>query len=174
MKPVQRLLLVPCLAPLLALLLIATSASRSPSRLQLLVWSSNPQPIGAWMALAGLGGAALSGVAALLLLPPAPRLSRRYHQSVAPDRDGADWSPGPSRAAEPMPERDVRDPAPTVAVPYRVVHRGSGASDASSHPPQSAPAGRSRPTAASAVDAPPDAVPSVGSMDWGDDPDRDW
>ena len=72
MKLLQRLFLVPCLAPLLALLLIAVSTTRTPSRLQILLWTSNPQPIGLWMALAGVGGAGLSGLAALLLMPAAP------------------------------------------------------------------------------------------------------
>ena len=125
MKLLQRLLLVPCLAPLLALLLIAVSTTRTPSRLQILLWTSNPQPIGFWMALAGVGGAGLSGLAALLLMPAAPSLRRQFHQPVEPNRQVDDFGINPPKGADPMPERDIRDPAPTVAVPYRVVQRGS-------------------------------------------------
>ena len=91
MKLLQRLLLVPCLAPLLALLLIAVSTTRTPSRLQILLWTSNPQPIGLWMALAGVGGAGLSGLAALLLMPAAPSLRRQIHQPVEPNRSIDDF-----------------------------------------------------------------------------------
>ena len=153
MKPVQRLLLVPCLAPLLALLLIAASSNRSPSRLQMLIWTSSPQPIGVWIALAGLGGAGLSGVAALLLMPPAPRLRRRLHQPMEPHRSVVDAYDTPAPGPDPMPERDVRDPTPTVAVPYRVVKRGSAPSSAPSEPV---------------------ASPAMDPMGWGDDPDQDW
>ena len=64
----------------------------------------------------------------------------------------------PQQAPAPMPERDVRDPAPTVAVPYRVVQKGRP--QHRSNEPQ--PAARSATAATNA------------SQDWGDDPDRDW
>ena len=160
MKPIQRLLLVPCLAPLLAVLLIAVSSPRSTSRLQLLVWSSSPQPIGVWMALAGLAGAGLSGLSALVLMPQSPQLKRRLHQPVEPGRWAETEASPPPRAVDPMPERDVRDPAPTVAVPYRVVQRGSSPSSKPS-PPEERP-----------VD--PSSFQSDAPIDWGDDPDRDW
>lgn len=164
MKPVQRLLLVPCLAPLLALLVIAGFNSRSSSRLQVLTWRSSPQPIGVWMALAGLSGAGLSGVAALLLLPPAPRLSRRLHQPLQSNRATVDQDNAASWAPDPMPERDVRDPSPTVAVPFRVIQRGTA--------PSSAPSAGS--DQASARRPNPQPSPATEPMDWGDDPDQDW
>ena len=164
MKPVQRLLLVPCLAPLLALFVIAGFNSRSSSRLQLLTWRSSPQPIGVWMALAGLSGAGLSGVAALLLMPPAPRLSRRLHQPMQSNRAAVDQDNAASWAPDPMPERDVRDPSPTVAVPFRVIQRGTASSPAPSDGSDQASARRAN----------PQPSPATEPMDWGDDPDQDW
>ena len=164
MKPVQRLLLVPCLAPLLALLVIAGFNSRSSSRLQLLTWRSSPQPIGVWMALAGLSGAGLSGVAALLLMPPAPRLTRRLHQPMQSNRAKVDQDNAASWAPDPMPERDVRDPSPTVAVPFRVIQRGTAPSPAPSAGSDQASARRPNPKPS----------PATEPMDWGDDPDQDW
>ena len=160
MTLLQRLLLVPCLAPLLALLLISVSTPRSASRLQILLWTSNPQPIGLWMALAGVGGAGLSGLAALLLMPAAPRLRRQLHQPVEPGRFREDFSARPPKPADPMPERDIRDPAPTVAVPYRIVQRGES---------QSRPA-----PVSSEVRVEPVASHNAAAMGWGDDPDQDW
>ena len=160
MNLLQRLLLVPCLAPLLALLLISVSTPRSASRLQILLWTSNAQPIGLWMALAGVGGAGLSGLAALLLMPAAPRLRRQLHQPVEQGQFSEDFSARMPKPADPMPERDIRDPAPTVAVPYRIVQRGESQS-------------RSAPVS-SEVKAEPVASHYGAPMGWGDDPDRDW
>ena len=160
MKLLHRLLLVPCLAPLLALLLIAVSTTRTPSRLQILLWTSTPQPIGLWMALAGFGGAGLSGLAALLLMPAAPSLRRQFHQPVEPNRQVDDFGINPPKGADPMPERDIRDPAPTVAVPYRVVQRGSSQQ-------------RRTPDAPDRKTEPVASQP-MSSMDWGDSPDQDW
>ena len=160
MKLLQRLFLVPCLAPLLALLLIAVSTTRSPSRLQILLWTSNPQPIGLWMALAGVGGAGLSGLAALLLMPAAPSLRRQIHQPVESNRSSDDFGINPPKGADPMPERDIRDPAPTVAVPYRVVQRGASQ--------------QRRVPDAPDIKTEPVASQHISSMDWGDSPDQDW
>ena len=150
----QKLLLIPCLAPLLGLLIASGLNTGSSSQLQLLVWRTPSLPIGAWTALAGLTGAGLSAASALLLLPSAPPLRRRSHQPMdAPVEQ--EW---PQQAPAPMPERDVRDPAPTVAVPYRVVQKGRPQHRGSE--PQ--PAARSATAATNA------------SQDWGADPDRDW
>ena len=160
MKLLQRLLLVPCLAPLLALLLISVSTPRTTSRLQILLWTSNPQPIGIWMALAGVGGAGLSGLAALLLMPAAPSLRRQLHQPVEPIRSSNDFDDQPPKGADPMPERDIRDPAPTVAVPYRIIQRGESKSP-------SAPD-------VSEMKSEPVVSQGMSSRDWGDNPDQDW
>ena len=160
MKSLQRLLLVPCLAPLLAVLLIAASTTRSTSRIQLLVWKTGSQPIGVWIGLAGLAGAGLSGLSALVLMPQPPRLKRRLHQSMEPGQWAEAEASPPPRAADPMPERDVRDPAPTVAVPYRVVQRRTSPSSDSSSSEE--PSFEPKPSRSETV------------WDWGDDPDRDW
>ena len=149
----QKLLLIPCLAPLLGLLIASGLNTASSSQLQLLVWRTPSLPIGAWTALAGLTGAGLSAVSALLLLPSAPPLRRRWHQPL--DRPvEQDW---PQQSPSPMPERDVRDPAPTVAVPYRVVQKGR---------PQHR-GGDPQPSRSA-------AAASQTDHDWGADPDRDW
>ena len=150
----QKLLLIPCLAPLLGVLIASGLNTGSSSQLQLLVWRTPSLPIGAWTALAGLTGAGLSAASALLLLPSAPTLRRRSHKPLDIPVE-QEW---PQQAPAPMPERDVRDPAPTVAVPYRVVQKGRPQHRGSE--PQ--PAARSATAATNA------------SQDWGADPDRDW
>ena len=86
MSSLQRWLLVPCLAPLAAVLLASAFNSSGNTRLQLLIWRSPPLPIGAWTALAGLTGAGLSAVSVLLLVPTTPPLRRqRHHRWSDPD-----------------------------------------------------------------------------------------
>lgn len=167
----QRLLLIPSLAPLLAVLLLSALQERRPQRLNLLLWTSPPLPIGVWTALASLSGAGLTVGGTLLLRSSGPRLRRtqRFHSGtvnpgVRPDdvRDTAAadsaWMPEPR---QPMPERDIREPAPTVAVAYRVVQRPAAAQSASDGPD---------PTPASST------TTAVADHDdqWGDDPDQDW
>ena len=64
-----------------------------------------------------------------------------------------------------MPERDVRDPAPTVAVPYRVIQR-----------PQTSPAeARSQESRSGGSSTGQKARNSHRETDdWDQDPDRDW
>ena len=157
MSMFQRLLLIPCLAPLLAILALSATNAGDKTRLRLLVWTTPPLPVGAWTALAGVGGAAGAAVAACLVLPAERPLSRKRHSPLQPDFDEKDYVANESTTrhnAKPGPERDVREPAPTVSVAYRVIQR---------------PASESRPPQASAVASPPQE-----NSNWGDDPDANW
>ncbi|MFN7900911.1 MAG: hypothetical protein ACK5N0_14865 [Synechococcaceae cyanobacterium] len=151
MTPARRLLLAPLLAPLLALLLLAALNPAPRLSLRLLTWRSAPLPLGAWLAMAASGGALVSASAVGLALGQAGRLpwsERRRSGSAATlsgDSNGDDrWRPSsrepweaeppPPRAAQAAarnaasgfsagPSRAVGEPAPTVAVPFRVIQR---------------------------------------------------
>ena len=113
--------------------------------------------MGGWTALAGVGGAAGAAVAAFLVSPAERPLRRQSRSRVEPEFDERGYAanePTPRSSANPGPERDVREPAPTVSVAYRVIQR-----------PSSAP----RQPDASAV-----ASPSQKFSDWGDDPEANW
>ena len=157
MSMFQRLLLIPCLAPLLALLVLSATNVGDKTRIRLLVWTTPPLPVGAWTALAGVGGAAGAAVAAFLLLPTERPLRRKSHSPVQPEFNQTGYSanePTTRFTANSGPERDVREPAPTVSVAYRVIQR-----------PSSVPQQRE----ASAVASPPQ-----DNSDWGDDPEANW
>ncbi|MCB4427767.1 hypothetical protein FZX09_02920 [Synechococcus sp. MU1643] len=157
MSMFQRLLLIPCLAPLLALLVLSATSAGDKTRIRLLVWTTPPLPLGAWTAMAGVGGAAGAAVAAFLVSPLERPLIRQRRSPVQPELDERDYAANastPRSSANHGPERDVRDPAPTVSVAYRVIQR-----------PSSAP----QPPEASAV-----ASPLQDFGDWGDDPEADW
>ncbi|MCB4406711.1 hypothetical protein [Synechococcus sp. MU1642] len=157
MSVFQRLLLIPCLAPLLALLVLSATNVGDNTRIRLLVWTTPPLPVGAWTAMAGVCGAAGTAIAAFLVSPLERPLSRQRRSPVQPELDERGYAanaPTPRSSADPSPKRDVREPAPTVSVAYRVIQR-----------PSSAP----QQPEASAV-----ASPMKDLSDWGDDPESDW
>ena len=153
----QRLLLIPCLAPLLGLLVLSATNVGDKTRIHLLVWTTPPLPVGVWTALAGAVGAAGASVAAFLLMPTERPLSRQRRSAVRPEFDQTGHTadePTSRPSANPGPERDLREPAPTVSVAYRVIQRSSP---------------KPRPPEASVVASPPEDF-----SDWGDDPDANW
>jgi len=150
----HRLLLLPLLTPLLAVLLLGAINPRPWVALQLLTWRSPALPLGAWIGAAAAAGAGLSAAATGLALqagaaaagtPPGRRQVRRSRSDNRNDSDHDEapiWpEPGPpepmaqDRTAEASggwggwagPSRAPADPPPTVAVPFRVIRRGGKA-----------------------------------------------
>ena len=173
----HRLLLLPLLSPLLVTLLVAALNPRPTLPLRLLTWQTPALPIGLWMAIAAGGGAALSASATALALrqgerPPLRRTVRRRQEqepwttpwggstetrsTPRPPRT----SDAPAAAAAAGPSRAPGEPAPTVSVPYRVLHRPEGGVP---RPFRPEPAAGSRPAAVASVDD-----------DWGDGDGEEW
>jgi hypothetical protein len=131
----QRLLLLPLLAPLLLVLLVGALNPRPNLALRLLIWSTPALPIGAWIALAAGGGAGLSAAAAALALQTGP-VSLRRQVRREPREPVESWEEPPQAAVPPPPrraagpQRPPGDPAPTVAVPFRVIRKGRSAAAA--------------------------------------------
>ncbi len=140
----QRLLLLPLLAPLLVVLLVGVLNPRPGLALRLLIWTSPALPIGAWIALGACGGAGLSAAGTVLALRTGPGSLRRQLRRPAPENrepwtegrrepwDDPSERPSARRQADPSappessagPPRPPGDPAPTVAVPFRVIRKG--------------------------------------------------
>ena len=59
MTPLQRLLLIPCLSPLLLTLLVGGLNLGKAGSLRILTWELPKLPIGVWMAFAATSGAVL-------------------------------------------------------------------------------------------------------------------
>jgi hypothetical protein len=136
----QRLLLLPLIAPLAATLIVAAANPRPGTSLRLLTWQTPALPLGAWIAGAATAGALLSGTATALALRGATpllrrqvRRERRRSEGAAPGwtppTPGGDWrqpaepdAPAGPRAAPP-PERAPGEPPPTMSVPFRVIRR---------------------------------------------------
>ena len=175
MSTFQRLLLIPCLAPLLALLVLSATNVGDKTRLRLLVWTTPALPLGAWTALAAGGGAVGAALTAFMLLPANRPLKRtqhspfqpRFREEVPPAQDEEIRS-----SATPGPERDVREPAPTVSVAYRVVQRPSAEpGHRTTSPMGSSPA---RSTNSRTAERRPKESHQIERGNWGDDPEADW
>jgi hypothetical protein len=207
MTPARRLLLAPLLAPLLALLLLAALNPAPRLSLRLLTWRSAPLPLGAWLAMAASGGALVSAAAVGLALGQAGRLSwseRRRSGSAATltgDSHGDDrwrqssrepWEaePPPPRAPRAAarnaasgfsagPSRAMGEPAPTVAVPFRVIQR-PGERVAATATASAAASATASPTQPARAEAPargqpePAAPASDGLEGWGAPLLEDW
>ena len=183
----QRLLLLPLLSPLLAVLLLGALNPRPWVALRLLTWTSPAWPLGAWVAGAAAAGAGLSAAAAgLALQTGSPVLSERRQVRRRPDEEAEGWGGfddaprNPRRstsstdaASAPAsstpwsswagPTRAAADPPPTVSVPFRVIRKGRGPSA-----PAAGSAASPAPQAATAKTA------TATGDDWGTPASDDW
>ncbi|MFM8259126.1 MAG: hypothetical protein ACKN83_04795 [Vulcanococcus sp.] len=153
MSLLQRLLLLPLLSPLLAVLLVGALNPRPWVALRLLTWTSPAWPLGAWIGGAAAAGAALSATAAGLALQTGTAVlgERRQVRRRPADDDGSEawsgtdpgprsprWGAAPSSASDTPgsttnpwshwagPTRAAAEPPPTVSVPFRVIRKGRG------------------------------------------------
>ena len=178
MTAFQRLLLIPCLSPVVLMLLIATLNLGQPSSLRVLTWRMPTLPIGGWIAIATVLGSGVSAVGGLAMVSAKPVLRREVRRPVTGPDVQEPWSreqPHQARPAEPMawPERDVRDPAPTVSVPFRVVHRGSQPNPTTSQARETNPnKTRDQPTNPYPADA--GGGGGADADDWNQQIDDDW
>lgn len=172
----QRVLLVPLLTPLLAVLLVAAINPRPSVAVRLLIWTSPALPLSAWLAAAAGLGAGVSSLGTALALqgagrgitprrqvrrpgfwndaePEVQRQSEERPEQEPWDRGPKDVEPKPNQASWAGPSRGASEPAPTVSVPFRVIRQ-----------PRSA--------AAAAPSSP--AAPTVVNDDWGSASNDDW
>ena len=129
MTALQRLLLIPCLSPLLVTLLVGGLNLGKAGSLRVLTWELPTLPIGVWMALAATTGAVLGSGGVLAAgstsaQQPLQREVRRPFTWEGEPPETESQRAATSAATMPWPERDVRDPAPTVSVPFRVIRTG--------------------------------------------------
>ena len=197
MTLLRQLLLLPLLAPLLAVLLVGAVNPKPQLRLRLLTWTSPALPLGVWLMLAGGGGAALSAAATSLALAQgmgaqaAPSAARRQVRRPA----GPSWSPwreddnasrteatanGPSDPGDGWPgagpSRSPGEPAPTVEARYRVLRRPArgSAGQASSGAAGAEPAPSTSAARASANGSTAATAAATISDDWGQALSGDW
>ena len=155
-----RLLLLPLLSPLLAVLLIAAVNPRPWVALRLLTWTSPAWPLGGWLATGLAVGAGLSAAGTALALQgqPAALQPRRQVRRGADGPEPRPSSPPPPPRSEPRsapwagPSRSASDPPPTVSVPFRVIRRAKAATATANRAPAAAAAAAQAATAPAADD----------------------
>jgi hypothetical protein len=161
----RRLLLLPVLAPLMAVAALVLLNPRPAVALRLLTWTSPALPVGSWLAMAVAGGGLLSAAATTAALQATGHGRRqvggqpeaRTHE--APHRAPVWPEPSPAPASGAGPERPPGAPAPVVEVPFRVIRKGRGEA--------------ATPTAAATPPAPTAVANAVGDG-WSDAPSDDW
>ena len=155
----RQLLLIPCMAPVVAVLILSVLNPGRAISVQILIWKSPVLPLGVWTAAGVSAGASIGAATALLLVPSGSSLRRKLRQPVHAD-PGVDVP----RQKQPDPnllERDVRDPAPTVAVPFRIVQQPSAGNARHSSKSAAKPSQQTR-------------EQGTSTDDWGTEIDQDW
>ena len=90
---IRRLLVLPLLSPLLAVLLVAALNPRPQLALRVLTWTTPQAPLGLWLGGAALGGAALSGAGTALALGRGQGSGARGRRQVTTNRRfNRDWA----------------------------------------------------------------------------------
>ncbi len=133
MTRLQRLLLIPCLSPLLLSILIGCLNLGKGGSLRILTWELPKLPIGVWIAVAATSGAVLGSGGVLAAGSSTQQtLQREVRRPYAWQEDTSEQvtqRAATAAATMPWPQRDVRDPAPTVSVPFRVIRTGRSSKD---------------------------------------------
>ena len=168
MTPLQRLLLIPCLSPLLLTLLVGGFNLGKSGSLRILTWELPSLPIGVWMSVAATSGALLGSGGVLAAgwsatqQPMQREVRRRFMWQEEPTEQETQRA-ATATATMPWPERDVRDPAPTVSVPFRVIRTGRSAKN-----------GASRVDLKEKVATQPAQTPATSPDDWDQPISTDW
>jgi hypothetical protein len=166
----QRLLLLPLLSPLLAVLLVGAINPRPWVSVRVLTWSSPAWPLGGWIATAAALGAAISSAGAALALQaqgpgviPERQVRRRPDEPESREvrTESVDQA---SRRSWAGPSRNPQEPAPTVSVPFRVIRKGS--TKTTPRPAQAPTPAAARASTTTGSDA--------GNADWSTPISDDW
>lgn len=161
----RRLLLLPVLAPLVAVAALVLLNPRPAVALRLLTWTSPALPVGSWLAMAVAGGGLLSAAATTAALQATGhgrrqvRVEPEVRAREAPRRAPVWTEPAAAPTSGTGPERPPGAPAPVVQVPFRVIRKGKGEA--------------ATPTAAASPPAPTPVANAVGDG-WSDAPSDDW
>ncbi len=146
MSLLRQLLLIPLLAPLLAVMLVGALNPRPSLGLRLLTWTTPSLPIGIWLLIASGGGCLLSAAAtgmALRQLPGSTPGRRQVRRSFRPDAPSWDAGAGMPEEVQPSwdagPSRPPGEPPPTIAVPFRVIRAPGGRPHAEAATTEGAP-----------------------------------
>ncbi len=134
MNSIRNLLLIPTLTPLLIVIFVSTLNLNKPVKLRILTWNSPQLNLGLLMTIAASTSAFYASVVSISLTNSSNGLRRRViiePQSVE-DMTSSQWrsfEDEPSKESQQekrinfTPERGLKDPFPTVEVPFRIINK---------------------------------------------------
>ncbi len=131
MKSWQKCLILPSLTPLFVVLFLSFLNLNKPVRFKILIWNTPILSIGHWMAISSTSAATLTFLSGISSVNSRVRLRRKIktkpidNPSNLDDSDLAEEFDGTTSEFDSqdsfMPERQLRDPQPTVSVPFRII-----------------------------------------------------
>ena len=132
MNSTKRILIIPCLTPLLIVALISILNINKQTRIRLLTYTSQPTSIGLIMLVTSFGSAICTSLILQSINQPQLTLKRDVHYTPNLKEDDNNYYNQESRdvfknqyKSEDMNamfgNRDPREPTPTISVPYRVI-----------------------------------------------------
>ena len=140
MKLLHKTLIVIFLFPVLFLIVISTANLENKTPIKILNFKSIELPIGIWMIIGTTSGALLGASVVKYSLQSGARdnlqaTNSNYSIPHYPEdfkEEDIDYeTPMPEQFDnivsdyQPLPERDIKDPAPTLSVPFRILKKGN-------------------------------------------------
>ncbi len=130
MKSIKNLLLVASLLPFLFVVYVSTLNINKNIRLKVLIWESNQQSISSLILLGSIVGFSISSLNVYLLSIKPRIIKTRVTKTVQSANDSSfennymeDNDNSFQDKSLDYIERDIREPSPTVSVPYRIISR---------------------------------------------------
>ena len=146
MNITKRIILFTCVSPIIFILVLSLFNINKSVRLKLLTWTSPPVSLGILMTVGSLSSAIFSASSVLSLGSENYLFRRELHidPNLLADNDNQppeldndheytnERFSSNNNVDNFMPERDIRDPSPTVSVPFRIVNLNTGTNNKSS------------------------------------------
>ncbi len=142
LKKLNKLLLLLTISPLLVTLIISSLNLNKQSRIRFLIWSTPTVNIGTWLAISSVSSSLITASLAFRFSNNIEKYTRTIHipssqssqdqklydlndQEIIESQDSTELE----ESTDYMPQRDIRDPSPTISVPFRIVSKaGEGIS----------------------------------------------
>ena len=140
MNITKRIILFTCVSPIIFILVLSLFNINKSVRLKILTWTSPPVSLGILMTVGSLSSAIFSASTVLSIgsenysyrreLHIDPNLLRdndKQFTELDNDQEYTHEKLGSNNNVDNhIPERDIRDPSPTVSVPFRIVNLNTG------------------------------------------------
>jgi len=129
MSSLKRLLLIPAIAPFILILSISSLNVNQRSRLRILIWTTPEISLGHSIAIAGCLSFFIGTLPYILIALPGYKTQRRLKIPINNSNhpysfeSEVDDNVGQDLTSSAYIQRDVREPLPTIAVPYKVINK---------------------------------------------------